>query len=77
MPDFQGGMIVHDRYDTPMIISSVTSFAQPYADISDAYNLVSALERQVKVCSVESLTRPNAIASTRSKAVDAHSLAKR
>ena len=61
-------MIVNDRHDMPMIISSVTLFAQPYADVSNAYNLVSTLERQVKVCSVESLTRPGAIASTYSKA---------
>ena len=75
--DHRGELIAIDRHDTPMIISAVTSFVQPYADISEAHNLVSALERQVKVCSVESLTRPGAIASTRSKAVDARTLAMR
>ena len=77
LTDHRGELIVHDRHDTPMTISAITSFAQPYADISEAHNLVSALERQVKVCSVESLTRPGAIASTRSKAVDARTLAMR
>ena len=71
MTDYRGEIAHHVQTGTNLVISSLSSFSLPLADITHDDNFASLHESKVQVCTGASRHRSGKMTSTQGKAVDA------